>query len=116
MKKKLEKAQVGKIIKTGVKAAEKFAASPGLNTVTKTATRVPATRGRMVGHSKEFKNKYNNAVNATFLGAMGVGAAASGVFDSKDKKPVEKPVTKTVTKSDTLKAKKTGGAIKTKKK
>jgi hypothetical protein len=116
MAKKLMKAQAGKIVKGVVKAAEsakKYVPSPGLNITTKTATRVPATRGRVVGYSKDFKNKYNNAVNAAFLGAMGAGAAASGVFDNSNKKPINKPVSK----SDTLKVKKKmGGLVKSKSK
>lgn len=114
--KKLAKAQAGKIVKSAVKAVEKttpkkFVTSPGLNVTTRTATRVPATRGRVTGYSKEFKNKYNNAVNAAFLGAMGAGAAASGVFSGGDKKPIKKTVSDT-----TSIKKKMGGSIKSKKK
>lgn len=90
---KLAKAQMGKIVKS----------------VAKTATKIPGvSKGRVTGYSKQFKSKYNNAVNAMFLGSMGVGAVASGAFDRDEKKPV--------VKSDTTSVKKRGGIVKSKKK
>lgn len=105
---------VKKIAKKVLSKAKTFTPSPGLNVTSKTATSVPASRGKLTGYSKEFKKKHTNATNALFVGALGLGAAASGGFSGNDKPKKTPP--KTVSKSDTLTVKKMGGLIKSKSK